>query len=49
MEVMKICHQIKEPRAGCAILMKLSQSEEIALAMVVVYDQNQYKECIKLE
>ena len=41
MEVMKIYHQIEEPSAGFAILIKLAQSVEIALSMFVIYAQHQ--------
>ena len=41
MEVIKTYHQIKKPSAGFAILIKLAQSVEIALAMFVVYAQLQ--------
>ena len=42
--MMKIYHRIKELSAGFAILIKLTQSVEIALAMFVVYAQHH---CVK--
>ena len=39
---MKIYHQVKEPRAGFAILRKLERSVETALAMFAVYAQHQW-------
>ena len=41
MEVMEIYQQIQEPSSGIAILIKLTESVEIALAMFVVYTQHQ--------
>ena len=38
---MKVCHRIKKSSAGIAILIKLAQSVEIALATFVVYAQHQ--------
>ena len=41
MELMKDYHRVKEPSAGFAILTKLVQTVETALAMFAVYAQHQ--------
>ena len=44
MKLMKIHHRVKEPSAGFAILTKLAQTVETALAMFAVHAQHQ---CVK--